>query len=173
LFQILKTEFRNTRHRFANFDALLSINNPIRRPVPQIYTKNCISSLRSVLRLSNSSMNYTGNPRHLRTHPRRRSSQKEYFYRRQQFNTSSALAGRPQLDICQNFQEQWAPTTAASAAAILLGSQAKKTPSVSPDDTESLQVKRRRLLQQKDWLGLEISAPIKVLLLCSAIKIET
>lgn len=118
-------------------------------------------------------MNYTGNPRHLRTHPRRRSSQKEYFYRRQRLNTSSALTGRPQLDICQNFQEQWAPTTAASAAAILLGNQAKKTPSVSSNDAESLQVKRRRLLQQKDWLGLEISAPIKVLLLCSAIKIET
>ena len=120
-------------------------------------------------------MNYTGNPRHLRTHSRRHSSQKDYFYRRQQrFNSPSIIAGRPQLDVCQNFQQQQATaTTAASVTAILSGSHAKSTsPSVSHDETESFQAKRRRLLQQRDWLGLEISAPIKVLLFHFAIKFE-
>ena len=112
-------------------------------------------------------MNYTGNLRHLRTHPRRRSSQKEWFHHRlQQFNEHFAIGGRPQLDVCQGFQEQQsAVITAASANAIPSRSQAKSTtPSVSHDDPDSFQAKRRRLLQQTDWLGLEISAPIKVLL---------
>jgi hypothetical protein len=119
-------------------------------------------------------MNYTGNLRHLRTHPRRRSSQKDYFHHRQhRSNTHFVIPGRPQLDVCQDFQEhQSATTTAASATAIPSGSQAKNnTPSVSHDDTESFQTKRRRLLQQTDWLGLEISAPIKVPF-HSAIKFE-
>lgn len=96
-------------------------------------------------------MNYTGNPRHLRSHTR--SSQKAYF-RCQRLKTP-IISERPQLDICKGFQEQ---TRTQST-----GSDAKSvTPSVSSDDRDTFQTKRRRLLQQKDWLGLDIYAPIKV-----------
>ena len=120
-------------------------------------------------------MNYTGSLRHLRVHHRRRSSQKGYFHHCQRFNTLSVITGRPQLDVCQDFQEQSpAATATGSAAGILSGSQAKSTtPSVSHDETEGFKAKRRRLLQQTDWLGLAISAPIKVLLFYSTIKFET
>jgi len=99
-------------------------------------------------------MNYTGNPRHLRSHTR--SSQKDYF-RRQRLKTPS-ISERPQLDICQGYQEQ--------SATPLTGSHPAKsiTPSVSSDDRNTFHAKRIRLLQQKDWLGLDISAPIKVFL---------
>jgi hypothetical protein len=101
-------------------------------------------------------MNYTGNPRHLRSHLR--SIQKDYF-RRQGLKTSS-ISERPQLDICQGYQEQ--STTLSTGS-----HQAKSvTPSVSSDDRDTFHAKRRRLLQQKDWLGLDISAPIKVFCPC-------
>lgn len=99
-------------------------------------------------------MNYTGNPRHLRSHPR--STQKGYF-RRQRLKTPS-ISERPQLDICQGYQEQ--------STTLSTGSHKAKsvTPSVSSDDRDTFHAKRRRLLQQKDWLGLDVSAPIKVFL---------
>lgn len=93
-------------------------------------------------------MNYTGNPRHLRRYPR--SSQKEYF-RRPQLKTTG-ISERPRLDICQNFQEQ-------------TNRSESETPSVvsSPSgDNDTFEAKRRRLLREKDWLGLDIAAPIKV-----------
>jgi hypothetical protein len=90
-------------------------------------------------------MNYMGNPRHLRARPR--SSQKEY--RRRQRLGTPAISERPALDICQGFQQSPEKTVS-------------HVPSVTADDMDTFDAKRRRLLRQQDWLGLNVSAPIKV-----------
>jgi hypothetical protein len=93
-------------------------------------------------------MNYTGNPRRLRSIPR--SSQRTLLHR-QRLRTP-VIPERPQLDICQSFQAQTNHSTTES--------QSVATSSTGGSD--SFEAKRRRLLQQKDWLGLDLSAPIKV-----------
>ena len=95
-------------------------------------------------------MNYTGNPRQLRT--RSRSSQKEYHYR--QRARTPAIPERPQLDICQTFQAQ----TESHA-----GSEVQSIATSSNSGEDRFNAKRRRLLQQQDWLGLDISTPINVI----------
>ena len=97
-------------------------------------------------------MNYTGNPRHLRSHPR--SSQRDRF-RRHRLQTP-AISEQPRLDICQGFQEQ---STSHS------GSDSKSIATSASGERDSFDAKRRRLLQQRDWLGIDISAPIKVSLI--------
>jgi hypothetical protein len=91
-------------------------------------------------------MNYTGNPRHLRSQTR-----SSHFRRLHRFKTPT-ISERPQLDICQEFQAQTSHT----------GSEAKSVSSSVTSDPDTFEAKRRRLLQQKDWLGLDISAPINV-----------
>jgi hypothetical protein len=97
-------------------------------------------------------MNFTGNPRHLRSHPRPRSVSKGYFRRHR------AISERPQVAICQGFQDQ-SPDT---------GSEAKSLSHISRSDQETFETKRRRLLHQTDWLGLDISVPINVSFLAFA-----
>jgi hypothetical protein len=94
-------------------------------------------------------MNYMGNPRHLRA--RTRSSQKEY-HRRQRLGTP-AIPERPTLDICQGFQQSPEKSPEKTVSHV---------PSVTADDVDTFDAKRLRLLRQQDWLGLNVSAPIKV-----------
>jgi len=94
-------------------------------------------------------MNYTGNPRHLRG--RSRSSKKGYRFL--QRARTPAIPERPHLDVCQAFQ---APTESHTSSQV----QSIATSSSSGEDR--FNAKRRRLLQQQDWLGLDISAPINV-----------
>jgi hypothetical protein len=90
-------------------------------------------------------MNYTGNPRHLRSRPRA----SKLHPRRQRLNTPAA-SERPALDICSGFQDRTSQTTSESRSVA------------TSDDNNTFDAKRRRLLLQSDWLGLEVSAPIKV-----------
>ena len=94
-------------------------------------------------------MNYTGNPRHLRG--RSRPSQKEYQHR--QRARTPAILETPQVDICKAFQ---APTDSRTDGEV----QSIATSSSSREDP--FNAKRRRLLQQQDWLGLDIATPINV-----------
>ena len=98
-------------------------------------------------------MNYTGNPRHLRTRPR--SSQKE-FLRRRQLGTP-AVSERPVLDICHGFQDRTGRTVNEAHSVPPTDLQ-----SVANGDNNTFDAKRRRLLLQQDWLGLDVAAPIKV-----------
>src|SRR5271170_994575 len=94
-------------------------------------------------------MIYTDKPRHLRSHTI--SSQRDRF-RRHRLQTP-VIAERPQLDICQEFQEG-TPTQP--------GSDSKSIATSASGERDSFDAKRRRLLQQKNWLGIDISAPINV-----------
>src|SRR5271155_4123949 len=94
-------------------------------------------------------MNYTGNPRHLRSQPR--SSQRDRF-RRHRLQTP-VISERPQLDVCQEFQEQTSTQSGCDSKSIATSASA---------EYDSFEAKRRRLLQQKDWLGIDVSAPINV-----------
>ena len=98
-------------------------------------------------------MNYMGNPSRLRSHPR--SSQKEYF-RRQRLVTPTP-SERPRLGICQAFQSR------LHSNFLQTGTESVVTNTNSTHGEDTFEVKRRRLLQQKDWLGLDVSAPIKVI----------
>lgn len=102
-------------------------------------------------------MNYTGNPRHYRSHPGPPSALKGYFRRQ------CALLERPLLAICQEFQDP-SPDT---------GTDAKSPLRVSCISTEqeTFETKRRRILHQKDWLGLDISSPINVSVIARSILI--
>ena len=91
-----------------------------------------------------------GNPRRLASHPR--TSGEEYL-RRQRLATPTP-SERPQLSICQSFQCQSTYSQSVAGSAV--------TSTSSTHDGNTFEVKRRRLLQQKDWLGLDLSAPIKV-----------
>jgi len=72
-----------------------------------------------------------------------------------------ALSERPQLDICRSFQSQSSHSQRATGSVVTSTSSGGSNQST--DDT--FEVKRRRLLQQEDWVGLDIAAPIKVLTL--------
>jgi hypothetical protein len=105
-------------------------------------------------------MNYTGNPRHLRG--RSRSSQKEYL-RRQRLSTP-AISERPPLDICHKFQERTSQTASATQSVASGDHDNDNNNNDDNDnDNDTFDAKRRRLLLQQDWLGLNVSAPIKVL----------
>ena len=104
------------------------------------------------------SMNYTGNPRHLRRSQHTRSSHKGLGFRHRQPTPTT----RPWLDICGSFQKQKESAASGSNAD---NSVTQCTTSSSEEATHGFQNKRRRLLEQGDWLGLDIGAPINVLLL--------
>src|SRR5437773_248984 len=94
-------------------------------------------------------MNYTGNPRHLRCHSRHRHSTRKDYFRGQRLPTISPLE-RPQIDVCRDFQQDTSVTTP------LLGREVKRvSKSEFSDGSETFQAKRRRLLEQKDWLDLD------------------
>jgi len=90
-------------------------------------------------------MNYTGNPRHLRARV------KSNIVRRHRVSTQ--LPDRPHLDICQSFQD---PRSSVA------GSESIATETSESGEVDTFEAKRRRLLQQNDWLGLDVAAPIKV-----------
>ena len=105
-------------------------------------------------------MNYTGNPRHLRA--RSRSIQKQYLHH--QHARPPAIAEPPLLDICQAFQIQENPrlSDVASATSAIIGTSEVESVASSSSREERFDAKRRRLLQQQDWLGLDLAAPINV-----------
>lgn len=105
-------------------------------------------------------MNYTGNPRHLRA--RSRSTQKQYLHR--QHSGPPAITEPPLLDICQTFQIQENPrfSSVASATSVISATSEVESVASSSSREERFNAKRRRLLQQEDWLGLDLAAPINV-----------
>ena len=103
-------------------------------------------------------MNYTGNPRHLRGGLHSRSSQRVLRLRH-----TPAILERPWLDICRTFQKQTECRTARPSGGVAASSAvALSTTSSMEDGRDCFQTKRRRLLEQSDWLGLELAAPINV-----------
>jgi len=106
-------------------------------------------------------MNYTGNPRHLRA--RSRSTQKQYHHH--QHARPPAISEPPLLDICQAFQIQENPRLSgvASATSAIIATSEVESVTSSSSREEHFDAKRRRLLQQQDWLGLDLAAPINVL----------
>jgi hypothetical protein len=99
------------------------------------------------------SMNYTGNPRRLRRGAR--SSHRGLGARNRQPTPTT----RPWLDICGSFQRQ---RDGGATGGDADNSIAPDTTSSSEDVKDEFQSKRRRLLEQGDWLGLEIGASIDV-----------
>ena len=97
-------------------------------------------------------MNYTGNPRRLRSHPR---PSQRGIVRRSSLSTPIP-SKRPQLDICQPFQERQQKSSQCGSVAD------SKSISDETDSIDTFETKRRRLLQKQDWLGLDLAAPIKV-----------
>jgi len=106
-------------------------------------------------------MNYTGNPRHLRGGQHSRPSQK--VLRPRHGRHTPKLLERPWLDICGTFQKQTEFRAAHPSGGVAATSAvAPSTTSSMEDGTDCFQTKRRRLLEQSDWLGLELAAPINV-----------
>src|SRR5271163_2394640 len=97
-------------------------------------------------------MNYTGNPRRLRSHPQ--PSQRGIF-RRPSLSTP-VPSERLELDICQPSQERQQRSSQCGSATD------SKSISDETDSVDTFEAKRRRLLQKQDWLGLDLAAPIKV-----------
>jgi hypothetical protein len=107
-------------------------------------------------------MNYTGNPRHLRA--RSCSAQKQYLHR--QRARTPAVTEQPLLDICQAFQIQANPrltSSTSTTSAISATSEVESIATSSNSREERFDAKRRRLLEQQDWLGLDLAAPINVI----------
>ena len=106
-------------------------------------------------------MNYTGNPRHLREGQHSRSFRKAPRPRHRR--PTPAILERPWLDICGSFQKQTDGSTARPTGGVAATSAVvPSTISSMEDATDCFQAKRRRLLEQSDWLGLDLTAPINV-----------
>lgn len=147
-------------HALARFNLPQSVTPPTTNSVATVTPSKSLYFNRHsfvIIPLAIQGMNYTGNPRHYRSHPGPPSALKGYFRRQ------CALLERPLLAICQEFQDP-SPDT---------GTDAKSPLRVSCISTEqeTFETKRRRILHQKDWLGLDISSPINVSVIARSILI--
>jgi hypothetical protein len=105
-------------------------------------------------------MNYMGNPRRLKSHPR--SSERGYVGL--QRLVTPTPSERPPLDICHAFQSQSTSSYSGYGSFI--------TSSSGSHDEDTFEIKRRKLLSKTDWVGLDIFAPINVRSSCRKIKVD-